>query len=515
VHVRLDRGEDAAANVDVLLLHLIDRYNTEQMQTDVFAPIGLASIAACLERAGRSVHFARAIFEPGRDPAPPAGVRPRVIGMSATGNEIATLKRLSHHLRADFPDATLVAGGYCSLDGENLFADSALDALVMGEGEMTAVELVDAAITGRSFDGIDGLIFRDGDGRVQRTAPRASILALDTLPLPVYDPLPRDSAIIRVYASRGCPYRCTFCEIKDFYAGRGIRRHGAAWVRDLVQALLDRHPGGAEFLYFNDDEFLLEPKHLVEMGGVARELGLKICFQTRVSDVVKHLAVIREHADVIHQVHMGVETFAQSLLDRWKKGVKVSVNWNAMRVLSDAGISYRPYIILSDKDTTPAEIAATCDGLLRLPPCPHAVRTASGPAHPVFSPLYKNLHLNRMKTFYGDVERDERTHYLGAMWAFVMATREESRGLSDLFIRAHCDMMPKAGEPLRELMDDRIRMASEIAGRAAALTVRSGMELAEASAAAYRERARRARIDFMADFLLAAGASPAVPALTH
>jgi hypothetical protein len=489
--------------VDVVLLHLLNWDSDERLNIDVFAPIGLSYIAASLEALGYRVHV-----ESYRDhgqvslPAALRAGRPAVIGVSATGFEIATLKRLSFTLKAEHPTVPIVVGGYCSLEADRLFEDSAIDVVVSGEGEETMAELVPMLLAGAPLKAVRGILYRGERGATVRTESRPAIQNLDGLPVPEYEHVPADSTFVRVYASRGCPYDCSYCEIKDFYSSKRIRYHSVAYVRAMVENLVRRSDHRIEYICFNDDEFLLDSEHLRRMASLARQLELKICFQTRTRDVVKHQVAIYDNRDVIHQIHMGVESFSQSQLDRWRKHVSVSTNRHALEILADMGISYYPYIILTDSRTTILELAETCVGLLEMPACPCPITTAEGlTLHPVVTPIERFVHLSRLMSFSGEIERNPGTAYLEGVWAFLESTKDQAQALSKLLIWESA----RGGETARigRVLKERIRNVPALAERCCSLASTAAMtELVKEAAADFRTEADGLRVDHLIESLL-------------
>lgn len=506
-------GGGSAVSVDVLLLHLTNWYPQEKLESDVFAPIGSAYVAAALRASGYDVAVEIHRYS-GRGGVADVLARyePKIIGISATGNEIAILKHLSLSLRNERPSIPQIAGGYCCLAGESLFEGSALDAVVIGEGEQPMLDLVDRFRGQVPISDVLGILVRLPDGAIVSTPPRPVPADLDTLPIPTYEHIPAASRVLRVYSSRGCPYSCTFCEIKDFYSSKKIRYHGADYMTRVIQGLLHRAGNSVRHLYFNDDEFLLSADHLRSMATVTRSFGLTMVFQTRVQDVLRHRDVLAEHVDVIHEIHMGVESFSPTQLERWEKRASVEQNRQATEVLAGLGISYYPYMILSDSVTTVEELRDTCQGLLDLPPCPFTVWDEGSPVRPVLSPLHRGLHLNRLKNFTGEIERSQDTEYLETVWDFLAATAEEYEKLTELYVSglARAALCSEGAESLRDelhplarLIDRRIASIPALAeerlrtGDAAATT---------AAAAAFGEEARRTRAAFLMGQLLPATA---------
>ena len=114
---------------------------------------------------------------------------------------------------------------------------------------------------GEFGDATDRLIaLLDGlDGRPERQLVLATNerLPLAKFPMPAYElvSLP-EYFLASVQFSSGCPYTCEFCDIPALY-GRNPRLKTPA----QVIAELDRlHEGGAESVYFVDDNFIANPK---------------------------------------------------------------------------------------------------------------------------------------------------------------------------------------------------------------------------------------------------------------
>src|SRR4029079_7023318 len=100
---------------------------------------------------------------------------------------------------------------------------AAVTACALGEGEETMVELAEHVAGRRALSDVKGIACRI-DGRPQRTAPRQRIRSIDDIPRPAAHLFPVASYLddgftygvnlgrsMRILATRGCPYQCTFC----------------------------------------------------------------------------------------------------------------------------------------------------------------------------------------------------------------------------------------------------------------------------------------------------------------
>jgi pyruvate-formate lyase-activating enzyme len=484
----------------VLLIQLVGKI---WLEWEVYAPIGVAYLEASLRAAGYSVHTE--VLGPEKSQHSPwhaLRTQPGLIGISCTGNEIRQLKHISQVLRRQFPTTPIVVGGYCSLAGKKLFPNSAIDIVAVGEGEETICELANLFIahsdhSPASLGGIRGILYRAADGRIINTPPRTPTSDLDLLAPPSYDHIPSNSGLVRVYASRGCPFECSFCRIKDFYGSKRIRFHSADYIKAVIVNLIQRSRKHVETVYFNDDEFLLAPRHLAGMATVARDLGLRICFQTRTQDVIRHRRVLAANKDIIDQVHLGVESFSQTQLDRWQKGTTVAENSLALRYLADLGISYYPYLILSDAFTTLIELEDTCAGILDLPACPYPVSIDGITARGVLSPVHSGVDFGRMKKFNGGVERAPTKSYLEAVWTYLRSSQGEAKRLNGICRHATAiDPFQARMLPAKHHLDERIRMIPQIA-RLAKRNSSFGATSVRAAADRFNARSREIRVDYM------------------
>jgi anaerobic magnesium-protoporphyrin IX monomethyl ester cyclase len=487
---------------DVLLLQL---FNSEIQGAELYAPIGISYVAGSLRSCGYRVRL-ELLRSARQDLALSClleRTQPSVVGISSTGHEIPELKSVSLKIRQHLPSVPIVAGGYCSLVGEKLFENSAIDVVVIGEGEETMSDLLPRLLARESIADVRGILHR-ANGTIIRSPARPVTGKLDRLPQPDYWHVPRNTNSVRVYASRGCPYDCAFCDIKEFYSRTPIRYHSPTYIKALISSLTRGSSRRIEYVYFNDDEFLLNPDHLRGMAAIARELRMKIIFQTRTRDVICHRMAIFENREPIHQIHMGVESFSQSQLDRWRKRVSVAVNRQALQVLSEMNVSYIPYLILSDKHTTVEELQDTCNGIVDMPSCPYAFRRGNRSLTLPMSPLHRGVEFNRYKSFYGEVERDCGTAYLDAVWDYLRATQSAARSLRDAYLLARfheatspaTDGVAESARASR-LLDERIRCIPEIARRAKSLdTCRSFAPLVKEEAAHFLKAARRLQREY-------------------
>ena len=159
---------------------------------NVMPPHGLLMLAAVAERAGFPAtlldFFAHPLPE---DQAVQAvlATHPDAIGFSATTAGFMGGYRLAVRLKQARPDIPILFGGPhpTSLWSRLLREFPALDMIVVGEGEETLLELLQADLV--PSPDIAGLAYRGRDGELFFTGPRRALSDLDHLPYPAYEKL--------------------------------------------------------------------------------------------------------------------------------------------------------------------------------------------------------------------------------------------------------------------------------------------------------------------------------------
>jgi magnesium-protoporphyrin IX monomethyl ester (oxidative) cyclase len=183
----------------------------------------------------------------------------------------------------------VLIGQHPSARPEACLSDLDVDFVVIGEPEMTVLELVNALEDGVSdFGGVDGLGFRK-DGKPTLTGKRAIIADMDSLPFPARHLLPMElyNEVVRenplrgevskpwtiVTTSRGCPYRCVFCT-SFLVWGRKWRARSARNVVDELESVVKTY--GVKQVDFYDENMTLDKKRVADICDLIVERGLHI-----------------------------------------------------------------------------------------------------------------------------------------------------------------------------------------------------------------------------------------------
>ncbi len=149
-----------------------------------------------------------------------------IVGLSCMfSTEWLVTRSLIEKIRRKLPKAALIAGGehITACPEFVLKTCPALDCCGLGEGDELFVEFAKAVRDCGDLRQITGLVFRD-EGAIVRNPGRKRVRDVDSFPRPAWELFPIRNYIdlgampgvdigrsMPIMASRGCPYKCTFC----------------------------------------------------------------------------------------------------------------------------------------------------------------------------------------------------------------------------------------------------------------------------------------------------------------
>ena len=234
--------------------------------------------------------------------------------------------------RARNPDLRIVAGGPSvprrpDAVARFLDAEPAIDALVLGEGERTFVEVIRAARAGAPLADLAGVVTRDG-AAPHFGPPRARMSgeAFDAVGSPYLDGTfeelvargeiaPIGAAVLET--NRGCPFACTFCDWGQATHSRVHELPGARVERELAWLAERKVP----YLYLVDANFGIRRRDedlTRTIGALARAHGAPrfVFFHLTKNATAKNLRtveILREHG-VATQVALSMQDFDPDVL---------------------------------------------------------------------------------------------------------------------------------------------------------------------------------------------------------
>jgi anaerobic magnesium-protoporphyrin IX monomethyl ester cyclase len=292
-------------------------------------PAGPLYVAAALARAGYAVDFRDCAVDSYWRLSPEdlaAGLRDSadVIGISCMSDTLPFVVAALEVVKAEAPGKTVVLGGPGPTGAARELIETfpSADVVAFGEGEETMLEVMKSLKAASSpkdggLSGVKGICFREG-GRAVTTPPRDRIRNLDDLGMPLYEAVDVNSyPMVNIVFSRGCPYRCTFCDVAPMWKRKNLSRSPASVIDEIK--FLKRRYGRTRF-EFTDETFVLGKDKVLEFcEGLKRDgLDVKWSCTGRVNLVTRELLTQMQSAGC-QAMFFGIESGSDAVLERITK----------------------------------------------------------------------------------------------------------------------------------------------------------------------------------------------------
>jgi len=274
--------------------------------------------------------------------------RPDLIGVTGTTPAAKFMRHLFDRIRSLNPNIPIVVGGpHASAMKTGVFYMS-VDFAVIGEGEETFVDLVNALNSRKNLAEVDGLIYRDANGSIIENKKRAYISDIDTIPM-----VDRSLFKMEKYASkgtlistRGCPYNCIFCS-QSF--GRGWRAHSPEYVFNEIKEMVTRY--GARTIRLMDDNPLIKKSrfqdicNLVINSNFFKKVRFELNHGTRMDIVDKEIFLLLKKIG-IKKMWFGLESINADVRKGMRKQLSLDNIERAIEIAQSLGMMVNAFITI-------------------------------------------------------------------------------------------------------------------------------------------------------------------------
>lgn len=301
----------------------------------------------------------------------------KVVGITSTTVSFYRARSLAEMIRQKLPQVSIVIGGpHMSAMPEATMLTGAFDYGIIHEGEIAFSKLVKFLIHGKGeLRNIPNLYYLD-KGKVLHNPSGEYIQDLDILPFParqlcpdisVYKPsigAYRNKPTMNMITSRGCPYKCIFCDKNIF--GRETRFFSAEYVVQEIKNLFQKFQ--AKEIEFLDDTFAFNKERLYKIFELLSRENISFSWtcMARVDnldyDMLKFMA-----DNGCWQIRFGIESGNQETLDFIKKGITLQQVRDAADCCKKLGIKTSGFFIIGHHIDTPKTIQETIEFALSLP----------------------------------------------------------------------------------------------------------------------------------------------------
>ncbi len=268
----------------------------------------------------------------------------------------------------------ILTGTHVTVYSQSLMEEvKEIDYIILGEYEQTFLQLAKRIREGSGAAGLKGLSYRE-NGKVICTGPSPAIEPLDSLPFPARHLFPKnDRQNIHVYwdgfcqnrpalqahASRGCPYRCSFCLWNQVVYNNGrYRMFSPSRVVDEMEELIKKYK--AKEIYFDDDDFTVNKKHVLSVCREIEKRNLNVKWSCMGDAINLDGELIESMASAgCIGIKFGVESGSPEILARLGKPVDLDRVKDVVKRCNDHGIKTHATFTLGFLEETPETLKET------------------------------------------------------------------------------------------------------------------------------------------------------------
>jgi len=246
-----------------------------------------------------------------------------------------------------------------------------VDFLVYGEGEYTMVELVQSLKDKKNLEGIKGLYYKDGSGKVFKNQKREYIQDLDKLPFPARSMVAKgDIYVPGAYAdlmgSRGCPFQCSYCSAYSTW-GRKTRYRSIPSIMEELRLMKDKY--NCEIVRFVDDTLTIDRNWVKELcqALIKENLGIKWGCLTRINLIDDDLLNLMVKAGC-YRIDVGIESGSPRILQMMKKGITIKDIFRGSKLLDKYGFDWTAFFLTGFPYETMEDLKATAKIMKKINP---------------------------------------------------------------------------------------------------------------------------------------------------
>ena len=268
---------------------------------------------------------------------------PDLVGVTTLTPEVYTAQDILQQVKSLSPEVfTVVGGHHATLLPEDFFLPQ-VDAVAIGEGEIMFRELAQAVADRRGLEDVPNIVWQGRDGTFIQNRRWEGRVDLGNLPTPRRDLTESyrpeyfflfDQPDTSVATSRGCPFRCNFCSVHEFY-------HGATNQMPPWRVVSEVSTISTDHITFVDDNFLVNHDRESIIADMIRSEGIRKRFsmECRTDSIARHPQRVEKWVGVgLYAVLLGLEGGSDTILKGVRKSCNLDTNNRAIKILQDNGV---------------------------------------------------------------------------------------------------------------------------------------------------------------------------------
>ncbi|MHB9073515.1 MAG: B12-binding domain-containing radical SAM protein [Desulfobaccales bacterium] len=301
-----------------------------------------------------------------------ADFAPSLVGISSKSQNFLSATRVAQLVKSVNKDIVVVIGGpHPSLQKAEALKEECFDIGVFGEGEITILEVLQAQSGDKALSEIPGIAYREG-GKVVINSGRELIQDIDTLPFPIstapevlkdYSKYPKE-AFRYIFATRGCPYNCSFCGSRYIWTRKPRFRS----VENILREIKELQKLGINWIHFDDDTFGIKRSFIKELAnGMMRQCpDMSWSCEMHVKLVDPEIISLMKKAGC-KDIQMGIESGNNAILKEIRKGITIEGAINAAQIIKRANISLELFFMVGFPQETEETLNDTFKAIKNIP----------------------------------------------------------------------------------------------------------------------------------------------------
>ncbi len=240
----------------------------------------------------------------------------------------------------------IIGGHGPSPEPEFFLKKTQADVAVIGEGEITIVELLDAIANHKPFSTIKGIAFRSGE-KIIINERRPLIMDIDSIPFPAYESFPIDyyrllrmphttnrDFVMPLLSGRGCTFMCTFCYRMD----EGFRPRKNECIIEEIKLLKKNY--GITYIAFSDELLMSSIERTTSLceDFIKTHLNIKWDCNGRLNYAKPEVLKLMQRAGCVF-INYGIEAMDDKVLKNMKKALTAKQVIKGVEATLESGIS--------------------------------------------------------------------------------------------------------------------------------------------------------------------------------
>ena len=297
------------------------------------------------------------------------------------------IKWLVNTIKKHQPHAHVIVGNSVSSSIPELFLQKTkADVVVIGEGEISAYEAVEAIRLKKSLKVVNGIAFRNNDGKIVINELRKvgdindfPMINWDFFDVERYLAMPSAKAdhekdvtrAMPIITARGCAFKCSFCHYvfwNDPYRNRAPNS-----VIGEIKQLIEKYH--ATHIDFWDDLSFASAHQVEKMSDAILESGLKFKWMASVrvdlfsranlsgGDALKVAKKMKQSG--CYDVGFALESGNQEILEMMNKKIEVDAFLETVNIFKQVGITVNTSVVFGYPTETKQTIGETFDQCLK------------------------------------------------------------------------------------------------------------------------------------------------------